>query len=62
MKKNVLLEKRKKVGFYCEPAVWETFKLISKHKNSDANKELRKFIERYIKENRQLAMQFNLKE
>ncbi len=34
---------------------WNTFKKITKFQNSDASKEIRKFIDRYIKENKELV-------
>jgi bacterioferritin (cytochrome b1) len=33
---------------------WQTFKKIAKVQNSDASKEIRKFMERYISENKEV--------
>lgn len=49
-------EKLKKVNFNVEPSKWEDFKIIAKLNQSDSNKELRKFIDQYLAENRQLTM------
>jgi len=49
-------EKMKKVGFNVEPSKWEKFKQVAKLNQSDTNKELRKFIDRYLAENAQLAL------
>ena len=46
-------EKMKKVNFNVHPSKWENFKKIAKGNHSDANKELRKFIDKYLKENAQ---------
>ena len=35
---------------------WERFKKITKINNSDASKEIRKFIDRYLKDNSQLEI------
>jgi len=34
---------------------WNIFKKITKAQNSDASKEIRKFIDKYIKENKELV-------
>jgi hypothetical protein len=49
-------EKMKKVGFNVEPSKWEKFKRVAKLNQSDTNKELRKFIDRYLAENAQMAL------
>ncbi len=49
-------EEFKKVNFNVEPSKWQKFKVIAKINNSDANKELRKFIDAYLSENAQLAL------
>ena len=46
----------KKVGFNVEPTKWEDFKAIAKLNQSDSNKELRKFIDSYLADNRQLTI------
>jgi hypothetical protein len=51
---------KKKVGFYCEPDKWESFKKLTKAKNSDANKTLRILIDEYLSKNSQLLSQLNL--
>ena len=43
--------KMKKVNFNADPAKWERFKKVAKANYSDTNKELRKFIDRYLYEN-----------
>ena len=47
----------KRVNFNVDPEKWERFKKVAKLKNSDANKELRKFIDKYLSENGQLALE-----
>ena len=49
-------EELKKVGFNVEPTKWEDFKAIAKLNQSDSNKELRKFIDSYLADNRQLTI------
>ena len=43
-------KKMKKVNFNVQENKWEDFKKFAKDNNSDANKELRKFIDRYLKD------------
>ena len=43
--------KMKKVNFNVDPVKWERFKKVAKENYSDTNKELRKFIDRYLYEN-----------
>ena len=54
-------EELKKVGFNVEPSKWEDFKAIAKLNQSDSNKELRKFIDNYLSENRQLTIKIRNK-
>ncbi len=54
-------EDLKKVGFNVEPTKWENFKAIAKLNQSDSNKELRKFIDKYLSENSQLVMKIRNK-
>lgn len=51
----------KKVGFNAEPKKWEDFKAVAKLNNSDSNKELRKFIDQYLADNRQLTIKVRSK-
>lgn len=46
----------KKVGFNVEPSKWEDFKKVAKLNQSDTNKELRKFIDQYLADNKQLTI------
>jgi metal-responsive CopG/Arc/MetJ family transcriptional regulator len=39
-----------------EEDLWDKFKKVAKYKDSDASKEIRKFIKRYLAENSQLFM------
>lgn len=48
-------EELKKVGFNVEPSKWEDFKKVAKLNQSDTNKELRKFIDQYLADNKQLT-------
>ena len=51
IKKRTDLEEKKfiKKTFNVYPDAWEEFRKLSKRENSDTNKELRKFIDSYIK-------------
>ena len=49
-------ESLKRVNFNVEPTKWEDFKVIAKLNQSDSNKELRKFIDSYLADNRQLTI------
>ena len=40
---------------------WEKFKKLAKYQNSDASKEIRKFIDRYLAENSQLFLEMESK-
>ncbi|EDM23813.1 hypothetical protein [Caminibacter mediatlanticus] len=44
----------KNANFKIDKSKWEAFKKIAKMKHSDSSKELRKLIEKYIEENRDL--------
>lgn len=41
-----------KKTFNVYPDAWEEFRKLSKRENSDTNKELRKFIDSYIKKHK----------
>ena len=41
--------------------LWDRFKQIAKLKDSDASKEIRKFIKRYLAENSQLFLELEIK-
>lgn len=53
--------KMKKVGFNVEIDKWERFKKLAKANQSDTNKELRKFIDKYLIEHNQLFLQLEEK-
>lgn len=44
-----------------EEELWNKFKKIAKYKDSDASKEIRKFIKRYLAENSQLFLEMESK-
>ena len=44
-----------------EKGLWDKFKKIAKYKDSDASKEIRKFIKRYLAENSQLFLEMESK-
>ena len=46
----------KTVNIRVEEAHWERFKKVAKARDSDASKEVRKFIKRYLAENAQLGL------
>ena len=48
-------EKRVMANFKVEKKKWEVFKKITKAKESDAAKELRKFVSKYVEENQDLV-------
>ena len=48
-------EKRVMANFKVEKSKWDLFKKIAKAKESDATKELRKFVSKYIEENKDLV-------
>ena len=41
-----------KTSLIINRSLWEEFKIYTKLNNSDANKEMRKFVENYVKKNR----------
>jgi len=47
----------KKVSVNVRKDRWEIFKKLAKYKNSDTNKEIRKFIDDYIAKNNQLLLE-----
>ena len=55
------MEEMKKATILVEPDKWERFRKIAKKKQSDASKELRKFIDRYLAENSQLWIEMEAK-
>ena len=44
-----------------EKDLWDKFKKIAKYKDSDASKEIRKFIKQYLAENSQLFLEMEAK-
>ena len=44
-----------------EKDLWEKFMKIARYKDSDASKEIRKFIKRYLAENSQLFLEMESK-
>jgi len=44
-----------------EKELWDKFKKIAKYKDSDASKEIRKFIKQYLAENSQLFLEIEAK-
>jgi len=44
----------KNANFKVEKSKWEAFKKIAKLKHSDSSKELRKLIDKYLEENKDL--------
>lgn len=54
-------ENYKRATINVEPTKWELFKKVAKYNQSDANKELRKYIDKYLEANKQLVMSLNLK-
>ena len=45
-----------------EKDLWDKFKKITRYKDSDASKEIRKFIKQYLAENSQLFLEMEAKE
>ncbi|BCD61165.1 MULTISPECIES: hypothetical protein [unclassified Nitratiruptor] len=41
---------------------WELFKKLAKYQNSDASKEIRKFMDQYLKKHNQLFLEMEAKE
>lgn len=54
-------EKLKRVNFNVEPTKWEDFKVICKYIQSDSNKELRKFIDDFLKNHSELHQKLRSK-
>lgn len=54
-------EELKKTSLSLNAEQYQTFKKICKVKHSDASKEIRKFMEQYLKENKQIVMNLNFK-
>jgi hypothetical protein len=50
----------KKTSFTVDTEQYKLFKDVAKANNSDASKEIRKFMEDYIKNNKQLVMKINM--
>jgi len=50
------MEELKRVNINVRANEWERFKKIAKYKESDASKEIRKFIQKYLSENSQLFL------
>jgi len=42
--------------------LWDKFKKIARYKDSDASKEIRKFIKQYLADNSQLFLEMEAKE
>ncbi|MRJ01831.1 MAG: hypothetical protein C6I05_00100 [Epsilonproteobacteria bacterium] len=42
-----------------EAELWEQFKKMARYKDSDASKEIRKFVKRYIAENSRLFVEID---
>jgi len=42
------MSKLKQANITVVPAIWEEFKSITKQNNSDASKEIRKFMRKYL--------------
>ncbi len=51
----------KRVNLHLEAELWERFKKLARANESDASKEIRKFIDRYLSENSQLFLQIDKK-
>jgi len=55
-------EKRKLITLRVDEDMWERFKKIAKAKDSDAAKEMRKLIRRYVAENSQMLVEAMIKD
>ncbi len=55
------MDEMKKATILVESEKWERFKKIAKKKQSDASKEIRKFIDKYLAENSQLFLEMENK-
>ena len=51
----------KKVNINVDPEKWDRFKKLAKAMNSDASKEIRKFIDRFLAEHSQLFLEIEKK-
>ena len=51
----------KKVSVNVDGEKWEKFKKLAKYMNSDTNKEIRKFIDKYLAEHSQLFLEMEAK-
>ncbi len=51
----------KKVSVNVDADKWEKFKKLAKYVNSDTNKEIRKFIDRFLAEHSQLFLEMEAK-
>jgi hypothetical protein len=47
-----ITEKKILVNFRISPVTWNTFKRLTVENHSDSSKELRKFVENYIKKHK----------
>ena len=52
----------KNVSINVDPEKWQKFKKLAKYVNSDTNKEIRKFIDRFLSEHSQLFLELEAKE
>ena len=57
MQDNRMIQKTIRV----EKELWDKFKKIARYKDSDASKEIRKFIKQYLAENSQLFLEIESK-
>ena len=55
------MDEMKKATILVESEKWERFKKIAKKKQSDASKEIRKFIDKYLAENSRLFLEMEAK-
>jgi len=46
----------KRINAYVEPDIWDRFRKVAKLNDSDASKEIRKLIKKYLSENTQLLL------
>jgi len=51
----------KVVNIRVDAEKWEKFKKLAKYQNSDASKEIRKFIDKYLAEHSQLFLEMEAK-
>jgi len=61
-KQKVMLDKagqkKKRINLLVDPDKWERFQKIAKILDSDASKEVRKFVDKYISENKDLGIDY----